>query len=104
MLYNPEWNKKPDVNSISSLINWLETQDPEKSYSYGSCTNCLLAQYYKAQGYWVINVTATHVQHGVHLTSLPQGFNSIALAGGFAGRTFGAALERAREVQAVGYC
>jgi len=34
------------VNSLDSLIQWLELQSEKKEYDYGDPNQCLLAQYY----------------------------------------------------------
>jgi hypothetical protein len=57
MFYDPKWSAaKPDVMSVEGLIHWLEKQPAEMDYSYLSVTDCLLARYFKACGYWGVNV------------------------------------------------
>jgi hypothetical protein len=95
MLYDPKWQKKPDVHSVAGLIAWLETQDPQQRYVYSSPGACLCAQYYRAMGYRFVLVTPESFCHGFLWSHvLPDGFNQIAVYGE---PTFGAALQRARE-------
>ncbi len=97
MLYDPKWN----ATSIASLVAWLEKQPADKSYSYGHCGRCLLAQYFTAQGFENVLVGGSEWSHGEglgHDCLLPEAFRDIS--GGLP-RTFGAALERARAVDAV---
>ena len=94
MLFNPKWTKKEDVHSLSSLITWLKTKDPEEMYKYVSSSNCLLAQYYRDKGFKAVHVTPDEVGYGIwHWKKLPDHFNDIAGDGAY---TFGAALERAK--------
>ncbi len=95
MLYNPNWNRH-DVNSVEALRGWLATKPPEESYNYASGRHCLLAQYFKAKGYWSVGVDSCFVCHGfmqLRRTRLAPGMNEIAMRGE---QTFGAALGRAR--------
>ena len=95
MLFNTNWGKKPsnDIHSLPSLIAWLETKNPNEEYEYTSSRHCLLAQYYRDQGYKQIMMGQYGFRHGwfghIHL---PENFNAIAMIGE---NTFGAALERA---------
>lgn len=97
MLNNQNWDKpkvKHDAHSLVSLIDWLETKNPDQSYTYCSSTKCLCAQYYRAKGYWFIQMSAFYFFHGFfESTRLPDGFNLIAAQ---KPHTFGAALQRAR--------
>jgi hypothetical protein len=93
MLHNPNW-QKPKVNTLESLIAWLETKPPEQRYTYTNGWTCMVAQYYKAKGYWFVTVGPTRFGHGLNRNEeLPFGFNAVAARGE---PTFGAALERAR--------
>jgi len=42
-------NLKP-VDTMPSLIAWLETKDPTETYRYGDAFHCLAAQYHRAVG------------------------------------------------------
>ncbi len=100
MLFNPNWKKeqKYDVHSIESLIQWLKGKDPAEYYCYTNNRGCLLAQYYKAKGFKRVGVDAHSLCHGFfNRTRLPDGFDFIALEHP---RSFGAALQRAREYAA----
>jgi hypothetical protein len=99
MLNNQNWDKPKtnDIHSLDSLIAWLETKDPQKSYDYASTHRCMCAQYYKAKGYWLVVMWRTMFYHGLFdSTTLPKHFNEIAEC---TPRTFGAALKRARQYQ-----
>ena len=94
MLFNPNWGKKSNnVHSLQSLIGWLETKNPAEEYEYTSSRHCLLAQYYRDQGFKQIMMGQYGFRHGWfgHIC-LPEHFNDIAFYGE---TTFGAALERA---------
>jgi hypothetical protein len=106
MLFNPNWNKKPtrDWKSLDTLIAWLEKQPRDGEYKYMANTQCLLAQYLKAQGKRRVSVGSDNVsftnsrwnlllRRQVHM--LPDHFNNIAVVG----RTFGGALTRAKSIR-----
>lgn len=80
--------------ALTSLIAWLETKDPNETYSFLSCNHCLNAQYMRHLGYTrpELNISMWRDLHS-------KGFVTIA-----SGRpwTFGAALERARRDQCHG--
>ncbi len=42
MLYNKDWD---DKRSLSAIISWLETKDPQEKYDYLDHGCCLAAQY-----------------------------------------------------------
>ena len=98
MLYNPNWKKvakSTDIESVESLIAWLEEQNPNEKYSYINPRGCLLAQYFTAMG--MVGVSVSHFYYGglgFHRKELPQHLHDIAFA---SPHTFGAALERAKE-------
>lgn len=93
MLYNPKGGQqtKADLLKIETIISWLEQQPAHQTYDYHAmCGRCLFGQYFTVHGVdWVdgyfdlINID----------TYLPS---KIA---GELPWTFGAALERAREMQ-----
>lgn len=86
--------------SIESLIAWLEKQPGDKSYFYVSCDQCLLSQYFTACGFENVKMGIDTFDFGPRLrehAGLPEHFNDIGFQHP---RTFGAALERAREVAA----
>jgi hypothetical protein len=100
MLNNTNWDKpkvKPGVHSLTSLIDWLETKDQNQSYHYMSDSKCLLAQYYRAKGYWFVRVGMMFFTHGWFdsVTMLPEHFDFISYE---EPHTFGAALDRSRQV------
>lgn len=102
MLYDKRWDKeiKADPFSLESLITWLEKQDPHAGYNYCDTRQCLLAQYHAAHG-TTLRVTALGGE-------LPENSSDEYKAEWIArghhctphDRTFGAALERARALQA----
>lgn len=102
MLYNQDWNRKPEPWTLASLIAWLETKDPKAHYCYTSSTNCLLSQYAKAMGFKAPSASGRaisfsrfswYVPFGRKHMPLPVGFNEIAIYG----NTFGGALQRAKD-------
>jgi hypothetical protein len=104
MLYNKDWGKSKDPHSLSSLIDWLETKNPDEGYNYCHSTRCPLAKYYRSQGYRFLQMGTAYFYHGFfHVTPLPEYFNHIVAAGP---HTYGAAVKRARglleQTQVVG--
>ena len=97
MLYDPKWSAaKPDVMSVEGLIHWLEKQPAEMDYSYLSVTDCLLARYFKACGYWgVMCGGKTWNNWTLFSRQLPKDFFGISVG---VPCTYGAALKRARAV------
>lgn len=104
MLYNQDW-EKPKPWTLSSLIAWLETKDPNEYYEYGDPSNCLNTQYAKSLGYKGVSASACHVYsrrsgwfswlRPISTMRLPMFFNEIA----YTSDTFGGALKGARAVQ-----
>jgi hypothetical protein len=100
MLFNPAWTKRADSFALDTLIAWLETQHPHRVYNYKSSCDCLLAQYFAAQGFDNAMVSRSLVTsqlklpHGMFMSHalMPEHFDAIARA---EPHTFGAALERA---------
>lgn len=114
MLYDPKWERSrtADVNSIHSLIGWLEQQPSNKHYNYFRCGNCVLQQYYTAKGCENVRVDSETVTYDGEQKYLPALFDDIAAGkptiwGLVTGLlhlpnhrwTFGAALERARKLR-----
>lgn len=105
MLNNPNWNNPVDAMSMDSLISWLEKKPADGTYFYGSSQECLLAQYFRDQGVQVTALGNTRllIEGEKHCTEIPVGFQRTA---GYpfgtrtsdGGQTFGAALERARQL------
>lgn len=100
MLYDPKWEKtetKADPLSLTSLIAWLEKQPTAKAYCYQDNGACLLGQYFTAHGLVDVNVGGLTFNHGRYPNRpsipLPETFRAVARGNP---RTFGAALERAR--------
>ena len=104
MLYNQDW-EQPIPWTLSSLIAWLETKDPNEYYDYGDPSNCLNTQYAKSLGYKGVSASACHVYSKrsgwlswlspISTMRLPMYFNEIARASS----TFGGALTGAKAVQ-----
>ena len=100
MLYDPKWEVKADPLSDIALIGWLERQSPKKEYCYTATGKCLLARYFSfafgkrallASSKFDLIENSRFVGGG----PLPQNWDDIAR--GYP-RTFGAALERARDL------
>lgn len=106
MLNNPNWNKPVDVMSMNSLISWLEKKPADGTYLYGSTQECLLAQYFRDQGVQVgaLGNTRMLIEGEKHCTEIPLGFQRTAGYPCGGGQTFGAALERARQLVKSGVC
>jgi hypothetical protein len=102
MLYNTNWEKTHnDVFSLESLIAWLEKQPASQAYDYDCNGHCMLAQYFTAKGFENVLMGSYNFDYGPgweHSHSLPEVFNDIAVS--LEGRTFGAALDRARKALA----
>lgn len=98
MLYDPKWGKKaetkPSVHSLEGLIAWLEEHPAETTYDYCDIGNCLVARYLRARGVKKFELFPEELRR--------LGWYEIAhnSAGGCCDWTYGAALERARAVQA----
>lgn len=93
MLYDPKWEieVKADPFSLESLIAWLEKQPTAKEYDFCDCNGrCLLDQYAAAMG--LKNESGLYVR----LDAAFDGAAGFYIAVGFP-RTFGAALDRARD-------
>jgi hypothetical protein len=92
---------KPDVFSLDGLIAWLEKQPGEREYDYCSSPDCLLTRYFASHG-----VDHTPPTPGKLTTSCIYGGRSIYnspmhTAARHAPWTFGAALQRARDLAAL---
>ena len=103
MLYDPKWEQRTNAFSLTSLIAWLERQDPVQEYCYSNTGECLLARYFSESGFNNVIMAARLFYHfpavGSHYetVALPAHFNDIAKG---KVRTFGAALARARALLA----
>ncbi len=106
MLYNPNRKRtkitKPKFMTMPHLIEWLRTKPADETYSYSSIHTCLIAQYLKAHGRWLVSVggDSYHCNKWSPLgwvihRQLPNGFSKVALDFSYKGNTFGAALKRA---------
>lgn len=104
MLYDPKWRIRNDPFALASLIAWLEGQEPLTDYCYSNTGECLLARYFTACGFNKVIMAAGFFYHwprpspAYEMTKLPPHFNDIAKG---KLRTFGAALARARELEAA---
>jgi hypothetical protein len=103
MLFDPKWEVKADPLSLESLIAWLEKQLAGARYDYGCNGTCMLARYFYRVDPNFLSVGTSRVsfEDGDRFFDweLPDGWDDIAF--GDAGPyTFGAALERARALQA----
>jgi hypothetical protein len=95
MLYNPNWSKQAiDPFALDTLIEWLKKKHPRVKYVYHSCNDCMLAQYFHANGY-PSAVLSNHFliyDDGCSRRNLPAHFDWIAHQ---RPHNFGGALERA---------
>jgi len=103
MLWDPKWEDKASADpfSLTSLILWLERQEPTDWYEYTMCSYCLLAQYFTACGFKDVKMGPKNFTHrdSPFRVDLPKGFNDIAASVMPSDWTFGAALNRARAIQ-----
>jgi hypothetical protein len=104
MLFDPKWQLRHDPFSVASLIAWLERRNPLDDYCYSSTGECLLARYFAECGFNNVIMAAHFFYHFPHrggayeTMPLPPHFNDIAKG---KVRTFGAALKRARAIEAA---
>jgi hypothetical protein len=93
MLCDPQWNAAADPFSLDSLIVWLEKRPASGQYNFhdrrGRCMLCQYLADVMPQVYWA---TAY-----IKLTRLNRATETLARQTPW---TFGAALERARALQA----
>jgi hypothetical protein len=89
----------------STLVAWLERENPDEVYCYISNTDCPLCRYFAAHGYQDVKMTCDgFYSRGNGFIRLPAHFDNIA-SGVMRDLTdknhftFGAALKRARAVQ-----
>lgn len=105
MFFDPgtKTETKADPLSLTSLIAWLEKRDQSKSYNYGCNGGCLLALYFRAQGFEGASMGSMtwfyyEGEKSIRM-DMPPHFDEIAVGGGTRlSHTFGAALERARKL------
>jgi hypothetical protein len=92
MLYDPKW-EKPKALTLAGLIAWLETQPAEGKYNY-LCKNgsCLLDRY-------ITSVTGRPSRPTILHFEICGGSQELSTIAYNQPWTFGAALERAREVR-----
>jgi hypothetical protein len=107
MLYDPKWEVKADPFSLPHFIAWLERQPPERMYDFHNCTGgCLIGQYIASfpDGQYIASfprvgyVVACLRLFGTDSLGKPN--QDIAYE---YPRTFGAALERARNLLSETY-
>lgn len=96
MLYDPKWEVQTDLEydgvSLRGFIAWLETKDPNEAYLYEDPFSCAVAQYKISLGY-------TRQESAISLLSSSSDWlHSIVCSPHKT--TFGAALKRARKLQA----
>ena|SRR5689334_22224193 len=99
MLYDPKWEIQTTIEPISlvAFIAWLETKNPGQEYNYMNCSGaCLIDQYGDSFG---LKHLASHGSHLEKIFGGPmwRGYHYVC---GDTPWTFGAALERARNLAA----
>lgn len=94
---------KPDVFSLESLIAWLEKQPADKEYFYSNPYNCLLCQYFEANGYPNCSVTPRQLhpnrRRDDESITFSSDFETVAHGGC---RTFGGSLKIANRLAGKG--
>lgn len=81
----------------NAFLDWLGIQNPDQTYDYMNCHECLLAQYLHCRGYPHASVDSEQAylrRYMMGIRPLPAEWNDIAQERPW---TFGAALKRARE-------
>ena len=87
-----EIETKPDVFSLEGLIAWLELQPPLTAYDFLDCGGqCLIGRYL------IATTGKMWREHGLPWGHLPFDLRMVAVG---RGHTYGAALDRARELLA----
>ena len=91
--------------STAALVAWLEKKPAESKYDYTHCYGCCLFQYLQSMGLPVRAVVPFEWKDANGQTHpLPQGWNYVAqgeaVAHAWGKRTWGGALERARDLLA----
>ncbi len=82
-----------NIFSVSGLIAWLETQDPETEYNWADCRDCLGLRYLKARG------VSEPERAYVALSKVAAGNDDMGLTISIKRPwTYGAALARAKEL------
>ena len=95
MLYNPRWER--GVTELDEIISWLETQRPGRRYGYRCEFTCLFARYARAMEVGDrLDLFARQIAVAEHSNRLYYRYQHIVRGGP---RTYGAALERAREMR-----
>lgn len=85
-----------DPFQLEPLIGWLEKQPADKEYCFTDRGTCLLTQYYAASGY-IADVGGFTVTIDGNVHHMSDDFGDIPATDP---HTFGAALNRARELSA----
>lgn len=100
MLWNPKWKKpetKADPFTLESLIAWLEKQPAHIAYDYTDSSNCLLCQYFRAQGFNVNTLSCGGFDiKGSRAPDITYPYIFCKVSNAMGSETFGAALNRAR--------
>jgi hypothetical protein len=98
MLYDPKWKvkAKPYIYSLPALIAWLELMPPNQRYNFQNPNACAVAQYLKWAGVTDFNLYSWEIE---------KRFGKPVANAIYADErremwTFGAALDRARKLQA----
>lgn len=102
MLFDPKWEVavKADPLSLDSLIEWLETQNPQQQYDYCWPETCAVAQYLVAKNHPQTVLTSMELDRlGWH--EIAQGTSEDGAADRW---TFGAVLRRARKAKSAARC
>lgn len=82
--------------TLSGLIAWLDTKQPNEGYNYSDINDCLLSQYFRSRGYiGAFCAPGSMSAFGIFVTRrVPSALDRVAIVRPW---TFGAALERARQ-------
>lgn len=104
MLFDPKWETKADPLSLSSLIAWLELQPGDKTYDADNPRECLLAQWAMSMDPLAEAAPSRHDPWSSFKYTINgrvrdlHAYRNIAV-GYPTHSTFGAALDRARQMK-----
>lgn len=87
---------------LGGIANWLEQQPWYKMYNYQRTGECLLAKYYRANGFPQARVAINELTPNGHWfddwVKIPDEIHKVIYGGPRLFRTFGGALKRARRL------
>lgn len=97
MLYNRQWDRKPDPHSLQDMIAWLGTKNPSERYDFNDASRCLIGQWLKHCDGHSTTAKGMSASHYI-VNGKVQDFRKLYLVAnsGDNPHTFGGALRNAR--------